>query len=140
MMREPRYLVDTSVLARAHQPKIGERLESLVLGGRLWTCRVIDLELTYASRARDVSTVAEARRALPEAPVTPAAMDRALEVMEALAARNQHRGAKSTDCIIAACAESAGLVLLHYDDDFDRIAAVTGQRAEWAAPAGTLDR
>jgi predicted nucleic acid-binding protein len=138
-MREPRYLVDTSVLARAHQPVVGERLVDLAIHGRLWTCRVIDLELTYASRAGEVPAVAEARRALPEAPVTPAVMDRALEVMEALAARNQHRGAKPTDCVIAASAESAGLALLHYDDDFDRIAAITGQRAEWAASPGTLD-
>ena len=139
-MREPRYLVDTSVLARARQPTIGKRLEALALNGRLWTCRIIDLELTYGSRAGEVGAVAEARRALPEAPVTPAAMDRALEIMEALAARNHHRGAKPTDCVIAACAESAGLVVLHYDDDFDRIAGVTGQRVEWAAPAGTLDQ
>ena len=83
--------------------------------------------------------MAEARGALPEKPVNPAAMDRALEVMTDLAARNQHRGAKPVDCIIAACAETAGLVVLHYDEDLDRIAAVTGQRAEWAAPAGTLD-
>lgn len=139
-MREPRYLVDTSVLARARQPVIGERLEALAIGGRFWTCRIIDLELTYASRAGDVPGVVEGRRALPEAPVTPAVMDRALDVMVALAARSQHRGAKPTDCVIAACAESAGLAVLHYDDDFDRIAGVTGQRTEWAAPPGALDR
>jgi len=42
--------------------------------------------------------------ALPEAPVTPAVMDRALHVAGLLAA-----------------AEAAGLVVLHYDDDYDRI-------------------
>ncbi len=66
-------------------------------------------------------------------------MDRALEVMTDLASRNQHRGAKPADCVIAACAEVAGLVVLPYDEDFDRISAVTGQRTEWAARAGTLD-
>jgi hypothetical protein len=28
---------------------------------------------------------------------------------------------------------------LHYDADFDRIAAVTGQRCEWVVPAGSID-
>ena len=29
------------------------------------------------------------------------------------------------------------MVLLHYDADFDRIAAVTGQAMEWVVPRGT---
>jgi hypothetical protein len=37
-------------------------------------------------------------------------------------------------------AEAAGLTVLHYDDDDDRIASVTRQPMEWVAPAGTLDR
>jgi hypothetical protein len=31
------------------------------------------------------------------------------------------------------------LVVLHYDADFDRISAVTGQRCEWVVPAGSID-
>ncbi len=42
------------------------------------------------------------------------------------------------DLIVAAVAEQAGVVLLHYDSDFDRIAAVTGQAAEWVVPRGTV--
>jgi predicted nucleic acid-binding protein len=41
--------------------------------------------------------------------------------------------------LIAAAAEADGLVLLHYDADFDSIAGVTGQRCEWVAPAGSID-
>ncbi len=40
--------------------------------------------------------------------------------------------------VIAAVAEQAGAVLLHYDADFDRIAAVTGQEMEWVAPKGSV--
>lgn len=67
-------------------------------------------------------------------------MDRALSVSELLAERGQHRGVKPADLIIAAAAEAQNLTLLHYDDDYDRVAAVTGQRAEWIAPRGTLAR
>jgi predicted nucleic acid-binding protein len=35
------------------------------------------------------------------------------------------------DLIIAATAELAGLTVLHRDKDFDLIASVTGQPAEW---------
>lgn len=136
---ELRYLVDTSVLARAHLEAVGMRLEELSLHGRFWTCRILDLELVYATRATDVPLVAAARRALPEAPVSPAVLDRALDVMERMAAKGMHRGAKPVDHVIAATAELAGLAVLHYDDDFERIAQVTGQTATWVAPRGTLD-
>jgi predicted nucleic acid-binding protein len=43
------------------------------------------------------------------------------------------------DLVIAAAAEAAGLAVLHYDDDYDRIASVTRQPTEWVAPAGSLD-
>lgn len=135
-----RYLVDTSVLARARQGVVGDRLETLALSGRLWTCRLIDLEVVYGSRARDVAAVIEERRALPEAPITADVMHRALQIAGAMAAAGRHRGAKPVDLVIAAAAEAAGLAVLHYDDDYDRIASVTHQPTEWVAPAGSLDR
>lgn len=135
-----RYLVDTSVLARARQDLVGERLIALAQAGQLWTCRLIDLEVIYASRAREVAEVIEERKALPEAPITAEVMHRALLVAGAMAASGLHRGAKPVDLVIAAAAEAAGLAVLHYDDDYDRIGSVTRQPMEWVAPAGTLDR
>lgn len=41
--------------------------------------------------------------------------------------------------LIAAMAEEHGLVVLHYDVDFDLIGEVTGQPTEWVVPAGTID-
>jgi hypothetical protein len=35
-------------------------------------------------------------------------------------------------------AEAAGLVVLHYDHDFDLISDVSGQSTEWIVPAGTV--
>ena len=43
------------------------------------------------------------------------------------------------DLLIAAAAEQAGLALLHYDNDFELIAKVTGQICEWVVPAGSID-
>jgi predicted nucleic acid-binding protein len=135
-----RYLVDTSVLARARQPLVGGRLEALARQGELWTCALIDLEVVYGSRARDVAAVIEERRAFPDAPITGDVMRGALRIAERMAAAGHHRGAKPVDLVIAAAAEASGLAVLHYDDDYDRIASVTRQPTEWVAPAGSLDR
>jgi len=139
-MPDTRYLVDTSVLGRARQEGVGKRLEALARAGRWWTCRLIDLEVVYGSRARDVAEVIVERRALPEAPITGDVMNRALQVAAAMAASGLHRGAKPIDLVIAAAAEAADLAVLHYDDDYDRIAEITRQPTEWIAPAGSLGR
>ncbi|MGH3802841.1 MAG: PIN domain-containing protein, partial [Pseudonocardiaceae bacterium] len=70
--------------------------------------------------------------------VTTQAMDRALSVHRALAAASQHRHFRLPDLIIAATAEQHGATVLHYDADYDRIAAITGQATEWAAARGSL--
>ena len=137
-MAEPRYLVDASVLARADLDSVADRLEALAIAGKLWGCRIVDLELAYASRAREVAELIEERLAIPEALITPAVMNRALQVAGLLAKAGKHRGAKPIDLVIAAAAEAHGLAVLHYDVDYDRIASVTHQRTEWIARAGTL--
>jgi predicted nucleic acid-binding protein len=55
-----------------------------------------------------------------------------------LAASRQHRHFRLPDLIIAATAEQHGATVLHYDTDYDRIAAVTGQPVEWVAEKGSL--
>ena len=59
-------------------------------------------------------------------------------MQDELASRSQQRGAKIGDLLITAAAERAGLVVLHYDHDFDLIAQVTHQLVEWIVPAGTV--
>ena len=56
-------------------------------------------------------------------------LDRAIEVQARIPGR-----VRVTALIVAAAAERAGLVLLHDDDVFDAIAAVTGQPTERAGP------
>jgi predicted nucleic acid-binding protein len=45
---------------------------------------------------------------------------------------------KHPDLLIAAAAEAAGVAVVHYDEDYDRIADVTGQETRWIAPRGSL--
>jgi predicted nucleic acid-binding protein len=65
-------------------------------------------------------------------------LDRSVGVQDARAERRQQRGVKIADLLIAAAAEVAGLVGLHYDDDFERIADITGQATEWIITDGTF--
>jgi predicted nucleic acid-binding protein len=50
----------------------------------------------------------------------------------------RHRSVPLPDLIIAACAEAAGLTVLHYDADYERVAKLTGQRVRWVVPRGTV--
>jgi len=65
--------------------------------------------------------------------VTTQVMDRALAVHRLLVGASRHRHFRLPDLIIAATAELHGATVLHYDADYDRIAAVTDQPTEWAA-------
>lgn len=48
------------------------------------------------------------------------------------------RGSSHSDLLIAATAERHGLAVLHYDADYDRIAAIIGQVVDWIVPAGSV--
>ncbi len=43
------------------------------------------------------------------------------------------------ELLVAAAAEDRGLVVLHYDTDFDVIGRVTGQPTQWVSAAGSID-
>ncbi|MDE2983939.1 MAG: PIN domain nuclease [Gemmatimonadota bacterium] len=133
------YLIDKSALARMPDPRVQARLVPILEAGEAATCAMIDLEVLYSARnGREHSRTRE-RRALAYRYVelTEAMFQRAIDVQGLLALRGQHR-VPLPDLMVAAVAEQAGMVLLHYDRDFDRIAAVTGQAVEWVVPGGTV--
>ncbi len=65
---------------------------------------------------------------------------RALEVQHHALNAGFHRALPLPDLLIAATAELHRRTVLHYDGDFDMIASLTGQAAEWVVPPGTADR
>lgn len=75
---------------------------------------------------------------MPRVGIDDSVVDRALAVQSMLAERSQHRAVPLPDLLVAACAESAGLAVLHYDADFERIAARTGQPTHWVVPRGSV--
>jgi predicted nucleic acid-binding protein len=59
--------------------------------------------------------------------------------VQRLLAERKLKRRKVPDLLAAAAAEDRGLIVLHYDGDFDLIAQVTGQPTQWVSPAATID-
>ena len=133
------HLIDTSVISRLGAPEVRSVVDPLAHTGRLGRAGITDLEVGYGSRNApewDQDMVDLSVFELVE--TTADHVRRARQVQRLLAARSQ-RGRKVPDLLIAAAAEEAGLTLLHYDNDFELIAKVTGQVCQWVVPPGTVD-
>ncbi|MGH3560861.1 MAG: PIN domain nuclease [Mycobacterium sp.] len=135
-----RYLLDKSAAYRTHVPAVRIRLEPLMERGLLARCGLTDLEFGVSARSReDHRALGISRRDALEYLTTPDTVwERAWEVQEELTEKGLHRSVKVPDLIIAAIAEHHRVCVMHYDRDFDRIAAITGQTVEWAVPAGSV--
>jgi predicted nucleic acid-binding protein len=133
------HLVDSSVLTRLGRPAIREVIELMVERGQLARAGISDLEIGYSARtAAEWDQLADALDAFELVETTADHVRRARQVQRLLACKHQ-RGRKIPDLLIAAAAEGRSLSVLHYDADFDRIAAVTGQPCQWVLPAGSVD-
>jgi predicted nucleic acid-binding protein len=133
------HLVDSSVLMRLRESAIRQAIEPRAERGELARAGISDLEIGYSARsATEWDRLAEALQVFDLVETTADHVRRARQVQRLLASKHQ-RGRKVPDFLIAAVAEAQGLTVLHYDADFDRIAAVTGQPCQWVVPAGSVD-
>ena len=134
------YLLDTAALARLSVPQVGDVLRPRIDAGRVAITAVTWLEIGGTARSRSDHDRSQ-RRILERLQFvygSPRSQRRAIEVQQALMNVGHHRAVKLPDLLIASTAEAQGLTVLHYDADFDRIAAVTEQPVEWVVPAGTV--
>ncbi|HEX3520085.1 MAG TPA: PIN domain-containing protein [Solirubrobacteraceae bacterium] len=122
-------------------PELRGPFDRKTVSGEIGTCPIVTLELLQS--ARNGSEFDERRLEmgeLPQFPVAAREWGRAIDVYRELAYQggSHQRSVGHADLLIAAAAESAGVELLHYDEDFDRIAAITGQPTCWIVPRGSL--
>jgi predicted nucleic acid-binding protein len=133
------HLLDTSVLTRLREPTVRKAIEPRVRLGQLARAGISDLEIGFSARnAAEWDRLADAVEAFALLETTAEHVRRAKQVQRLLAAKHQ-RGRKLPDLLVTAAAEAGGLTVLHYDGDFDLIAAVTGQSCEWVVPSGSVD-
>ncbi|MEO5940075.1 MAG: PIN domain-containing protein [Candidatus Limnocylindrales bacterium] len=134
-------LWDTSALILAARgPTVGELLADAVAADELAVNAAILLE--YLNGARNVLEYDRFDAGLGAARLvdtTAGDWDRALSVHRSLAASGpgHQRSVRLVDLIVAATAERHGLAVVHYDEDYDRIAAISGQTTRWIVPRGS---
>lgn len=113
----------------------------LLAADRVATTAPVRLEVLYSARsALDYQRLRDELDALIQIPCGGDEFRRAEGVQGHLAELGglHHRSVGLSGLLVAAAAEASGVVVWHYNQDFDRIAAVTDQPTRWIAERGTL--
>jgi predicted nucleic acid-binding protein len=135
-----RYLADKSAIARWHHPPVRTVLTPLIEQGLIATCGITELEVLFSARGKaDYNQLAADRRHAYEwLPTEDNDLRRALSVQAELADHGQLRAVSLPDLIIAAVAERHRVCVLHYDEDYEHVAGITGQATRWVVPQGSV--
>ena len=136
------YLIDTSVWHRRGNPAVINRLTDLLAADDVAITEPVRLEVLFSARsAREYDAISRELDGLRQIDCGSPELRRALEVQRVLAhkAGLHHRSVKIPDLLVAATAELAGLTVLHYDEDYERVSAVTGQSTDWVVERGSID-
>ena len=135
-------LVDTAVWTWARDrrfPELAKWFNTEVRSGRVLVCDQIILELIrLVPNERRAHELAGRLSAFDAVTTAQDVWSRAREVQLAMTGSGHHRRVPPADLLIAATAERAGVPLVHYDQDYERIAAVTRQPHLWFVPPGAL--
>ena len=136
-----RQLADTTAWHLSRRvPELRGPFEHKTVSGEIGTCPIVTLELLQSARnGREFDERRLEMGELPQFPIAAREWARAIDVYRELAHQggSHQRSVGHADLLIAAAAESAGVELLHYDEDFERIAAITGQPTRWIVPRGS---
>lgn len=137
-----RQLADTSAWHLSRRvPELRATFDQKTLAGFIGTCSMVTLELLQSTRnGREFDQRRRQMGRLAQCAIAESEWQRATDVYRELAHQGgaHQRSVGHADLLIAAAAESAGVELLHYDADFERIGAITGQPMRWIAPRGSL--
>lgn len=135
-----RYLIDKSAFARWAKPAVREAIRPLHNAGLLALCGAVEVELLHSVRSKaEALQVREELTGFDWLPTPDEVWDRVLDVQQQLIEAGNWRAVSLPDLVMAATAERHGAIVLHYDGDFDMIAAVTGQTMRWIVPRGAAD-
>lgn len=138
-----RYLIDNSVYARAADPAVAPIWTAALRADQLVSNGPFVIEALYSARnAVDLEeALEELTEGIPYLDVDAATWKRAYCAQARMAAvAPQFHRRPPVEFLIAALADQHELGVLHYDRDFDLIAAHGGLRFEsrWVVPAGSL--
>lgn len=141
-MNDIKYLADTSAVVRMlRNQELLAQWADTIGDGAVAVCPVTELEHYFGvrSKADHQQQAARLRETFSWVVMPQHVFEYAAQVQEALIERGTHRSAGPIDLLTAATAQRHGLGLLHYDADFEQVAAVTGQPTDWVAKPGSID-
>ncbi len=139
-MSRERFLIDKSAMARWGKPMVRPVLDDLSQRALLAVSAAVEMEVLYSARsAAEADRLSRLLRGFDYLPCTDEVWDRAKDIQRRALFRGNHRALSMADMLIAATAERHEVTVLHYDGDYDMIAAITGQPTRWVVPAGTAD-
>ena len=139
-MSREQYLVDKSALARWPKVTVAPVLDELSDRGLLAVCGAVEIEVVHSARtAKEAQRARWLLRGFDWLAMPDEIWDRAIDVQVQALHKGNHRALSMADLLIAATAQRHGATVLHYDGDFDMIAAITGQPTMWVVPAGSAD-
>lgn len=137
-------LLDNSAWARLTSDRLDRDRVETIAGWmddlQLATCLPFLLEAGYSARSgSERATVMSDLSRLPRVEIDREIELLAMEAQGELAEIGHHRIAPA-DLVIAACAHTAGMGVLHYDGDYDLLATRTtlAFESEWLASPGAL--
>lgn len=120
-------------------PELASWFNVAVEAGLVLVCDLVVLELTrLAPNEHRAHEVADRLAAFEAIPMPNELWTRARQAQLALATNGNHRRVPPADLLLASAAEEAGVALVHYDRDYERIGAVSRLRHQWLVPDGTL--
>ncbi|MFF3328950.1 PIN domain nuclease [Streptomyces sp. NPDC002888] len=135
------YLIDKSALARWTKPSVKEVLKPLHERFLLAVCQPTEYQMIHSARdSSEATRISTWLHAFDYLRTDDDVFTRALEIQRRARNAGFHRALSLPDLLIAATAELHRRTVLHYDGDFDMIASLTGQPAEWVVPPGSADR
>lgn len=137
-------LLDNSAWARLDQPAVAQDRAEEIAGwleqGWIVTCLPFLLEAGYSARSvRDHDQLLSELMALPNVRIEEQVENRAIDAQRQLARAGHHR-LPPVDLIIAALADTHGLGILHYDNDYEIVSEKTDLRFDsvWLVPRGSI--
>ncbi|MFD7735821.1 PIN domain nuclease [Kitasatospora phosalacinea] len=127
-------------MARWGKPTVRPVLDDLSQRALLAVSAAVEMEVLHSARsAAEADRLSRLLRGFDYLPCADEVWDRAKDIQRRALFRGNHRALSMADMLIAATAERHEFTVLHYDGDYDMIAAITGQPTRWVVPAGTAD-
>lgn len=133
-------MVDTSAWSRGHLPEVRDAWVEALLEDRMRLPPAVKLEILLSARDGESFDATQVELdALRSAPLNSSVLRVAEAAMRALAHRSAgaHR-IPIVDYLVAAAAQEIDATVLHYDADYELLAAVMDFESAWLSPRGSL--